>query len=156
MTNFPKTRELVLNRLIDAKRHSVFRCWTEADLLKRWFAPAPYVVAEAHLDSRASGANNITMRGPDGQEIPSHGVYLELVQDERIVFTDAFAGDWEPRDGSPFMIATITLSDEGEKTRYVARVRHWTEEAKQQHEAMGFHVGWGICADQLETLAKTL
>ncbi|MBL8953722.1 MAG: hypothetical protein JNK82_23305 [Myxococcaceae bacterium] len=33
---------------------------------------------------------------------------------------------------------------------------HWTAEAKKQHEAMGFAEGWGLCAKQLEALAKTL
>jgi uncharacterized protein YndB with AHSA1/START domain len=45
---------------------------------------------------------------------------------------------------------------DGGKTRYTARARHWTAEAKTEHEAMGFHEGWGKAADQLEALAKTL
>lgn len=52
--------------------------------------------------------------------------------------------------------AEVTFEDEGDKTRYVAKARHWNAEAKAKHEAMGFHVGWGMCADQLEALAKTL
>jgi uncharacterized protein YndB with AHSA1/START domain len=78
------------------------------------------------------------------------------VPNEKLVFTDAFTSAWTPKDGAPFMLATITLQDEGGMTRYTARVRHWTAEARKQHEEMGFHQGWGICADQLEALAKTL
>jgi uncharacterized protein YndB with AHSA1/START domain len=156
MTDFTEDRELVFTRLIDAKRRSVFRCWTEPALLKQWFAPAPYTVVDAHLDLRAGGANRITMRGTDGEVMPNNGVYLEVEADTRIVFTDAFSEGWQPRDGAPFMVATISLSDEDGKTRYTATVRHWTLEAKRQHEEMGFKVGWGICADQLETIAKSL
>ena len=58
--------------------------------------------------------------------------------------------------GEPFMVAEVTFDDEGGKTRYVAKARHWNAEAKAKHEAMGFHAGWGQCADQLEALAKTL
>lgn len=96
------------------------------------------------------------MMAPDGQVMPSQGVFLELVKDERIVFTDAFAPGWQPREGMPFMVVSITLADEDGKTRYIARARHWSEESRQQHEAMGFHTGWGLCADQLEALARKL
>ncbi len=156
MTDFPRDRELVLERLLDAPRDAVYRCWTEADLLKRWFAPAPWSVAEAEIDPRPGGANNVTMRGPGGEEMPGRGVFLEVVPGVRIVATDAFAAGWEPGEGAPFMLSIITFADEGGKTRYTARVRHWSAEATRQHEAMGFHSGWGQCADQLEALARTL
>lgn len=156
MPDFPDDRELVLDRLIDAPRHNVFRCWTEADLLKQWFAPSPYSVAGATIEPRAGGANDITMRSPEGQDMLNRGVFLEVIPDERLVFTDAFASGFEPKDGAPFMVTTVELSDEAGKTRYVARARHWSTAAKEQHESMGFHTGWNTCADQLEALAKTL
>jgi uncharacterized protein YndB with AHSA1/START domain len=154
--DFPDDRELVLSRLLGAPRAAVFRCWTEADLLKQWFAPKPFTTPVAELDVRMGGASLITMESPDGQEMPNAGVYLEVVPNEKLVFTDAFTSAWTPRDGAPFMVVILTFEDEAGKTRYTARVRHWTVEARQQHEAMGFHAGWGLCADQLEALAKTL
>ena len=54
------------------------------------------------------------------------------------------------------MTVILTFEDEGGKTRYTALVRHWTVADKEAHEQMGFHVGWGQCADQLEALVKTL
>ena len=105
---------------------------------------------------RPGGASNIIMRSPEGQEIPNPGQYLEVVPDRKLVFTDAFTGDWQPRDGAPFMVATITFEPEGDKTRYTAIVRHWSEADKKRHEEMGFHKGWGQCADQLEALAQSL
>lgn len=146
--------ELVLTRLIDAPREKLFRCWTEPDLLKQWFAPAPYTTPVAEIDLRVGGASNIVMRSPDGQEIPLPGTYLEIVPGRKLVFTDAYTGDWVPKEGKPFMTAIITFDDEGGKTRYTARVRHWSAEDKQTHEGMGFHQGWGLCTDQLAALAK--
>ena len=35
---------------------------------------------------------------------------------------------------------------------YTALVRHWTVADREAHETMGFHTGWGICADQLTAL----
>src|SRR3546814_10093557 len=51
--------ELVLTRLIDAPRDKLFRCWTEPELLKQWFAPLPYTVPHAELDVRKIGRAHV-------------------------------------------------------------------------------------------------
>jgi uncharacterized protein YndB with AHSA1/START domain len=153
----PAEHELVLTRLIDAPRSALYRCWTEPKLLKQWFAPVPFNTSVAELDLRVGGSNRIVMQSPDGQEMPNIGTYLEIVPNEKLVFTDAYTGDWIPKtSGKPFMTVIITFADEDGKTRYTARVRHWTADDKKTHEEMGFHQGWGQCADQLAALAKTL
>ncbi|HUE62978.1 MAG TPA: SRPBCC family protein [Rhizomicrobium sp.] len=148
--------EMSLIRLIDAPADKLFRCWTTPELIKQWFAPKPYTTSIAEVELRAGGRNNIVMKSPEGQEIPCPGTYLEIVPNRKIVFTDAFTGDWNPREGAPFMVAIVTFEPEGNKTRYTATVRHWTEADRARHEQMGFHQGWGQCADQLEALAKTI
>jgi uncharacterized protein YndB with AHSA1/START domain len=148
-------RELVLSRLLDAPRAALWRCWTEPALLKQWFAPAPFTTPVAELDVRPGGASYIVMKGPDGQEMPNRGVFLEVVANERLVFTDAFTRAWEPSE-KPFMAADLTFADEAGKTRYLVRVRHWSVADCQTHAQMGFHQGWGQCADQLEALARSL
>ena len=147
--------ELVLTRLLDAPREKLFRCWTENDLLKQWFVPAPWSIAKADVDVRPGGRSFIVMADPEGNEYPNQGVYLEVVKNEKIVFTDAFTEAWTPSE-KPFFTGIITFADEGGKTRYTARARHWTEADKKSHEQMGFHEGWGKCAEQLEALARTL
>jgi uncharacterized protein YndB with AHSA1/START domain len=148
-------RELVLTRLIDAPREKLFKAWTDPELLKQWFAPLPYTTPVAELDVRPGGANFIVMRGPDGNDMPNRGVYLEVVENERLVFTDAYAKAWEPSE-KPFMTVALTFEDEGGKTRYTARVRHWTVADREAHEKMGFHQGWGQCTDQLEAIVAKL
>jgi uncharacterized protein YndB with AHSA1/START domain len=148
-------RELVLTRLIDAPRAKLFKAWTDPDLLKRWFAPLPWTTPRAELDVRPGGANLVVMRGPDGNEFPNRGVYLEIVPNERLVFTDAYTEAWAPSE-KPFMTVILTFDDEDGKTRYTARVRHWTVADREAHEKMGFHQGWGQCADQLAALVATL
>ncbi len=156
MTTSPSTdRELVLTRLIDARREALYRCWTEPALMKQWFAPKPYETPVVEVDVRPGGANLIVMRGPDGEDLPNRGIYLEVVPNERLVFTDAFTEAWQP-SAKPFMTVILTFEPQGDKTLYTARVRHWTVEDREAHEKMGFHQGWGICADQLAALAATL
>lgn len=145
-------RELVLSRLIAAPRERVYRAWTDPELLKQWFAPLPYTTPVAKLDVRPGGSSLVVMRGPDGTEMPCPGVYLEVVQNEKLVFTDAFTTPWEVSP-KPFMTVTLTFEEEGGKTRYTARVQHWTVADREAHEKMGFHEGWGICAEQLAVVA---
>jgi uncharacterized protein YndB with AHSA1/START domain len=148
-------RELVLTRLIDAPREKVYRAWTDPALLKQWFAPLPYTTPAAELDVRPGGANLIVMRAPDGREMPNRGVYLDVIPNERLVFTDAFTKAWEP-SAKPFMTVILTFENEGGKTRYTARVRHWTVADREAHEKMGFHQGWGQCTDQLAALVAKM
>lgn len=147
-------RELVVTRIIDAPRERVYRAWTDPKLLVQWFAPRPWTTSSCEIDLRPGGVCNTVMRDPDGKAYPNTGVYLEVVKNEKIVFTDAYEAGWRP-SGKPFMTVFVTLEDLGGKTRYTARVLHWTAADREAHEQMGFHEGWGQCTDQLaEIVAK--
>ena len=107
MTAIEKTgttsdRDLLLTRIIGAPPENVFRAWTEPELLKQWFAPKPYTTPVVDVDLRPGGANLIVMRDPQGNDIPTRGVYLEVVKNERLVLTDACTKAWEPSE-KPFM-----------------------------------------------------
>ena len=149
------THELVLTRVIDAPREKLWRCWTEPQLIVQWFTPPPFKTVHAETDVRPGGSSYILMKGPEGQEMPNRGVYLEVAKNEKLVFTDAYTTAWEP-SGKPFFTGILTFEDAGAgKTKYTARV-HWTREDCEAHEKMGFHQGWSIATDQMTALAKTL
>ena len=149
-------RELVLRRVLNASRRSVFRCWTEPELIKRWFTPPPFTTVHAEVDLRPGGANLVVMRSPEGQEFPNPGVYLEVVPDLRLVLTDAYTRAWEPSE-KPFMTLVLNFEDAGEgRTLYTARALHWSVADREAHEQMGFHEGWNVATSQLEALAQTL
>jgi uncharacterized protein YndB with AHSA1/START domain len=150
-----ETRELSLTRIINAPPEKVYRAWTEPELFKQWFAPRPWTTPHAELNVRPGGGNLIVMKGPGGQEFPNRGIYLEVVKNERLVFTDAYTESWEP-SLKPFMTVILTFEKHEGKTRYTARVRHWTVADRETHEKMGFHAGWGQCADQLVALVAKL
>jgi uncharacterized protein YndB with AHSA1/START domain len=147
----PSDRDLIITRLINAPREKVFKAWTDPELLKQWFAPLPYTTPVAELDVQPGGANLIVMRDPQGNDLPNRGVYLEVVENERLVFTNAYTNAWKPSE-KPFMTVILTFEDEDGKTKYTALVRHWTVADRETHEKMGFYQGWGQCTDQLEAL----
>lgn len=148
--------DLVLERIIDATPETVFRAYTDPDLLGQWFVPKPWRISDIVIEPKAGGRFNFVMHGPDGERVPNSGVFLDIVPNRRLISTDAFTSDWRPA-GQPFMVAHIELepTDDG-RTRYHATARHWTREAMEQHVAMGFHKGWGQTADQLNELVQTL
>ncbi|MBP2316189.1 SRPBCC family protein [Azospirillum soli] len=148
--------DLVLTRTLDVPRDKLWRCWVEPELLKQWFCPKPWYVSEARIDLRPGGEFFTLMNGPDGEQFGEAGVFLEVVEKERLVFTDAFRPGWRPSSRA-FMAAEVLFEDAGAgQTRYTARAMHWSVEARKEHEAMGFHEGWGKATDQLLALARTL
>ena len=156
MTNPTTDRDLVLTRIIEAPREKLFRAWTEPELVTQWFAPLPWTTRRAELDVRPGGTSLVVMADPEGNEFPNPGVYLEVVPNERLVFTDAYMRAWEPAE-KPFFTGILTFEDlGGGKTRYTALARHWTVADREAHEKMGFHEGWGQCTDQLAALVAKI
>ena len=153
--NANSERDLVLTRIIDAPCEKLYRAWTDPDLLKQWFAPLPWTTPHAELDVRPGGASLVVMRSPDGNDMPNPGVYLEVVKNERLVFTNAYTKAWEPSE-KPFMTVILTFENLNGKTKYTALLRHWNVADREMHEKMGFHQGWGQCADQLAALVARL
>jgi uncharacterized protein YndB with AHSA1/START domain len=152
-TTSTEGRTLTLTRIIDAPPEKVFQAWTDPELMKQWFAPLPWTTPFIETDVRAGGSSMVVMRGPDGTEFPNPGVYLDVVKNKRLVFTDAFTKAWEPSE-KPFMVGTLTFEDQGGKTKYTATLQHWTIADREAHEKMGFHEGWTICTEQLAALVE--
>src|SRR5215831_355794 len=91
-------RDLVLTRMIDAPPENVFRAWIDPELLKQWFVPAPWTIATLEADVRPGGSSLVVVRSPEGVQFPHRGVYLEVVKNQRLVFTDAYNQAWEPAE----------------------------------------------------------
>ncbi|MEL7429572.1 MAG: SRPBCC family protein [Pseudomonadota bacterium] len=154
----PENTDLVLTvrRDINAARSIVWKCWTDAELLKQWYVPRPWSLSEADLDVRPGGRFNSVMRGPEGERMDLVGCYLEVVPQERLIFSDSYSEGFMPRSES-FMTGVVELKDNAAGgTTMVWSARHATAEAVQQHLDMGFEAGWNAAADQLEELVKTV
>lgn len=143
---------LSVTRLIDAPREAVWRAWT--DHLAEWWVPRPWTVEIVEHDQRPGGRSAMIMRGPNGEEAPQEGVFLDVAPMQRVVFTDAFTAGWIP--AKPFIVGVLEFADEGGQTRYTASARHWTAEDRDRHAEMGFAQGWGTVAEQLEEVAKRI
>jgi uncharacterized protein YndB with AHSA1/START domain len=156
--------DLSFERIVDVPPHRVWRAWTEPELMKQWFCPKPWTTIDAEIDLRAGGIFRTTMQSPEGQAFPNMGCYLEVVKNEKLVWTNALLPGFRPApvnapcgdENVEFMFtATIEMAPHGEHgTRYRATVTHATEAGCKQHAAMGFEGGWSTCLDQLVAMVK--
>jgi len=150
----PKT-DLKLVRTLDAPRSLLWECWTRPEHIKHFFVPRPHQVKDCEISLRVGGRFN-TVFHVDGTEMKNEGVYLEIIPEEKLVFTDTYSEGWKPSE-NPFMTAIILFEDAPEGgTRYTAVARHRTPKARQSHEDMGFFSGWGTVVEQLVDYARSL
>ena len=151
--------DLVLERVVDVPPELVWKAWTTPEQLKQWFTPAPWMTVDCELDLRPGGIFRTVMRSPEGAEFDNAGCVLEVVPNEKFVWTGVLAPGYRPRSreataGEPFLFtAVITLEPHGRGTKYTALVIHSDEEGRAKHDAMGFQQGWGAALDQLVALA---
>lgn len=148
--------DLTIHRIIKAKRATIWRCWTEPDLLKPWFIPKPHTIEEVKMDVRPGGQFFTLMR-VDGTDYPNDGSYLHVDPLKMLVFTDMLLADWKPVDNPGLgFTALLSFGDHPEGTEYTATAKHRTAKDAEKHEAMGFTEGWGAVVSQLEDFARQL
>ncbi len=148
--------DLKLERVVALSREEVWKAWTTPDILKKWFCPVPWKVSEAEIDLRPGGLFRTVMVSPEGEEIPKVGCYLEVIENEKLVWTDALTPGYHPSESS-FMTGIINLEDHpGGGTKYTAYALHGTAAHRKQHEEMGFEQGWSKSLDQLVQVMKQI
>lgn len=142
--------ELSVTRFIAAPPDMVWEVMV--DRQNEWWCPVPWRAEVVAQERRPGGRSAMTMYGPAGEVMPHEGIFLAWDEGRRFVSTDAVTADFRP--AGPFMIGIWEIEPEGSGTRYTARARHWTAEARAEHEAMGFSEGWQACAEQLAALCE--
>jgi uncharacterized protein YndB with AHSA1/START domain len=132
-------RELVITRVFDAPRRLVFKAWTEPDRAALWWGPQGFTTISCEMNVRPGGAWRRCMVAPDGTEHRKRGVYREIVEPERLVFTYA-TEDAEGRSGHETLV-TVTFADLGGKTRLTLhQVAFESVAARDSHRG-----GWTSC-----------
>ena len=155
--------DLSFTRVIHVPRALVWRAWTEPDLLKPWFCPLPWKTIDCEIDLRPGGLFRTTMQSPEGAEFPNAGCYLEMVPNEKLVWTNALLPGFRPtqpaatggsNEADFTFTARIELVDADQGTRYTATVMHADEAGCKKHAAMGFEAGWCAALDQLVAMIQ--
>lgn len=149
--------ELHITRLINAPPAKVWQAWSRADLLAKWWIPAPMELRVIKLDLRPGGGLQTQMRQGDEAFVPHvEGCFLDVVEHQRLVWTTCLGEGWRPLEPWLALTAEMTFTAEGTGTRYSALVKHKTAADSQKHDDMGFADGWGQTLDQLADLMAQL
>jgi uncharacterized protein YndB with AHSA1/START domain len=159
-------RELVITRTFDAPRALVYKVWTDAEHVKNWWGPKPFTNPVCEIDLRQGGRFHYVMRSPDGMDFPMKGTFIEIVPNERLVYSDDMfeQGDfWKmaigDKVGGDVDFATLTnrvtviFDDMGGKTKLTLTTRFATNGVRDAMIGMQMAEGW---TQSLEKLAGEL
>jgi uncharacterized protein YndB with AHSA1/START domain len=150
-------RHLTMSRVFDAPRDVVFKAFSTSEVLARWWGPEGWSLPVSKLDFRPGGEWQYCMRGPNGEESWGLSRYSEIVEGERIVYTDAFSNaEGEVAPGMPQMQITVEFADGDGKTRITSRTELASSEELKKLLDMGVVEGATQTWDRLAAyLAET-
>lgn len=111
-------REIVLTRVLDAPRERVWEAWTDSERVAKWWGPYGFTTTTQEREFKVGGTWKHTMIGPDGVEYPNFTQFEEIVEPERIVYTNGGAkkGEYDVH-----FRTTVTFKEVGSKTELTMR-----------------------------------
>jgi uncharacterized protein YndB with AHSA1/START domain len=156
--------DLTFERIVDVPRELVWEAWTTPEKLMPWFCPLPWKTIACEIDLRPGGIFHTVMQSPEGQSFPNSGCYLEVIKNEKLVWTSALEPGFRPANISAetpghecaefAMTAVLKLEAHEKGTKSTAFVMHADKESRIRHESMGFEEGWGTALDQMVAMIK--
>ncbi|MDB6123454.1 MAG: hypothetical protein JWQ71_2447 [Pedosphaera sp.] len=150
----PVERESTYTRIFNAPRHLVFKAWTDPKHVAQWWGPRGFTNPVCELDVRPGGAIRIDMRGPDGTVYPMTGIFKEIVEPERLVFTSSALD----AAGNPLfeVLITVTFVEQAGKTLQTLRAQVSKIKPGAAQHLAGMDEGWSQSLERLTNyLAKS-
>jgi uncharacterized protein YndB with AHSA1/START domain len=136
---------LTLKRRLNAPPAKIYRAWTDAAKISRWFGPEDAEILRAETDVRVGGRFRIVFRGPDGEEHDVGGVYREVVPNQKLVFTWAWRSTPERES-----LVTVALKRDGDGTLLTLLHEQFFDEAARDRHGRG----WNGTLDKLESYVR--
>lgn len=138
-------RQLTITRLFDAPRSLVFKVWTQPEHFSRWLGPKDFTTIGCQMNVQVGGMYRACIRSPEGTDHWMQGIYREIIEPERLVFTFA----WEDENSQPKheTLVTVTFEEQGNKTLMTFQQAIFESiESRDSH-----NTGWSECFDRLAT-----
>ncbi|WP_188456433.1 SRPBCC domain-containing protein [Virgibacillus oceani] len=157
VTSYAEGRDLIMERTFDAPRELVFKVFTEPEHLEQWWGPEGWQTTVKKFELKPDGIWHYCMRCEDkdqgdfyGQESWGKSVYHEIVEPEKIVYTDMFSdAEGNTNENMPGIKITMTFIEQSGKTKIVTRSEFPSEEDLKKIMEMGVVEG---TASQYECL----
>ena len=150
----PTDEQILITREFDAPRHLVWKAWTTPELVRRWWHANRGEMTVCEIDLRAGGRWRYAMVADGGLEVGFHGVFREIVPNERLVSTEVYEGIPDAEDHAA--VDTLTLTESDGRTVLTVLVEHPTKEGRDAHINSGMEDGMQDAMDLLEEVAISL
>lgn len=138
-------REIVLSRVIDARRDIVFSAWIDPKHLPNWFGPDGFKIETKEIDIRVGSLWRFDMIAPDGRRFTNRMKFRRIDRPTVIEFDHGTDIDDDPGQ----FRTTITFDEQSDgKTVITLRQLHPT---KAQRNA---GIGFGAVEYGYQTLGK--
>ncbi len=149
-------RTIKIERIMKASAERIWRCWCEPKLFEQWYCPKPWKAKLMLQELRNGGKLHLKFEGPDGAGFEKHGLILECIPNQKMVFTDAFVDAWEPSNRALHVIS-FELEDLGDgTTKYIAKTKYWNAEDFEEQTKNGYLQGTNTALNQLEELLQNI
>jgi uncharacterized protein YndB with AHSA1/START domain len=139
---------LKLSRVFHARRATVFKAWSSAEHVKRWFSPETFTIPEAKVEMRVGGPFELAMRSPAGEEHRLRGRFVEIAPETRLVI------DMEVSDSSGKALfrafTEVTFADALGGTRMDVVQSYTLLDPSVAWMVAGAPAGWSSTLDKLE------
>lgn len=153
-------KELVINRIFDARKDQVWKIWTDPEFIKLWWGPKDFTAPHIKNDFRIGGKYHFAMKDPKGKLYWSTGVYKDIRYLEKIVATDSFADEkgnvvpasyYEmPAELANELLITVTFDDQGDKTKMTLRHKDFPDGEMLD----SCRNGWSESLDKFEAVLR--
>ena len=154
---------IVIERTFNAPVELIWQMWTQPDHFKKWYGPKGFTVPVAEMDLRVGGKHLfcMEMQTPEGSmKMWSTGEYLEIVPNERLVYTESMADEHGNvvsasangmgNDHPATTEVTVLLENLNGRTKMI--VTHTGVPANQE----GANSGWGQAFDKMADYVETV
>ncbi len=142
-------QEIIITRVFDAPCALVFKAWIDPKQLAQWWGPRGFTAPRCELDVRPGGLIRIDMRAPNGTIYPMSGVYLEIIEPERLTYTSGALDE----KGIQFFefLHTVTFAERNGKTTLTMVTRLVKTTAEAAKYIGGFEAGMTQSLEKLAT-----
>lgn len=150
-------KQMLVSRTFNGPLDLVWRAWTEAELLDKWWAPKPWKAVTKNMDFREGGYWLYCMQGPEGEQHWGRADYKKIEIEDFFDAEDAFCDE----EGNvnrelPGTDWHVTFTKTGTGTRVEVTTTFESEDAMKQLIEMGVKEGTEMAHNNLDGLLKEL
>lgn len=150
-----KTMSIV--RDFDAPVELVWKCWTEPELMDKWWAPKPWKAVTQSQDFRDGGTWRYYMEGPDGTRHYCLANFEKIVPNKSYSALDAFCDENGVINTEfPRMHWDLQFNKAGKTTKVEIMIKFEKLEDMQKILEMGFKEGFSMAHGNLDELLASL